>query len=240
MTYIYVDGNNAYHNLKRCCKELNRPPLYEKDLDWKRMFTDLIEEDQDSIQEVVWYRVEKVDGLSTHMDEIKKHFIENEPSFTESQRSSLMDQLDNLPQPIIQKVTNEWTRAVEWLNHQRRIHHKMLREVEKFTRSFGFRFITLGYMKVDPKRRKTLMEKGLDIAIAINVLKDLQNDDCDRQIIVSNDGDFSVLLNYIRKIEPSIKLEVVNIGVNFNRKLESAADQLYHITPRQLETYILT
>lgn len=53
--------------------------------------------------------------------------------------------------------------------------------------------------RIDDKNKEYYVIKGDDIHLSLDMLKDACKDKCDKSILISSDGDFTYLVDYVRK-----------------------------------------
>ena len=71
--------------------------------------------------------------------------------------------------------------------------------------------------------------KGIDVALAIDVMMYGLTDQYDTAIIVSGDSDFVPLINNIRNRKPSLRIEVAQFSYVLGNELKEAANQVHNL-----------
>jgi len=95
------------------------------------------------------------------------------------------------------------------------------RTFTKKTKWRSFKCRECGNTWMEPKH------KGVDVALAIDVMMYGLTDQYDVAIIVSGDSDFVPLVNNIRNRKPSLRIEVAQFSWVLGNELEEAANQVY-------------
>lgn len=65
---ILIDGQNLYYNLKEM-------GVVEKDIQWDKLFCDIIDEQSDELVRTYWFRAQKLLDAYFTPDNIKRYFI---------------------------------------------------------------------------------------------------------------------------------------------------------------------
>jgi uncharacterized LabA/DUF88 family protein len=174
-TLIFIDGQNLFYSLKDM-------ELKESQINWDLFMDGLIEPD-DELVRTYWYQPQGLNDPRVDFSKAKRILERKSPSVPASEINKQAAEL--------MKKAKDWTR-VETEKYQRQLHR-----YDEFSIKYPrIEMVRKGVVKIDPFKQIYLGEKGIDVALAVNMIK--FHDKCEKIILVSGDLDYAEAIQYIK------------------------------------------
>ena len=92
---------------------------------------------------------------------------------------------------IRESLENAYDKRLRWIGKEKQRFSEISRFYRQLSQKYPFvRICKRGVYKIDPYRMKPLGEKGVDVAIATQMISDAYEKSCDRMVLISGDMDF--------------------------------------------------
>lgn len=190
-TVVYVDGQNLHYNLETL-------GLQEKDVDWGRVFADLVPK-EDRLIRVNWYQAARIASWSWN-----------------ARYHSKMCPNGMKPDEFQVKAEEYYRSECERLD---KLHDAVYGRIEENFDAIEFRYA--GVLKVDPvcvweskpgvqRVGKRVGEKGVDVGLAVDMVR--QAAEYDHAILVSGDFDYVPALQAVKDMLRSVTVVSVMKG----------------------------
>lgn len=173
-TLIFVDGQNLFYSLKDM-------GLQEVQIKWDSFFAALLEK-EDELVRVYWYQPQKLSNPQLTLEKARR-FVE-----TAATKS---------PQEIETEAMDILARARSWADDHNKRYERQLHRYDELSIKFPvIEMVRKGVVRVDPFRGNYIGEKGVDVALAVNMIK--FHDKCDKVILVSGDLDYAEAIQFVK------------------------------------------
>ncbi len=206
-TLIFIDGQNLFYALKN----MN---LQESQVKWDSFFSALLEP-QDELIRVYWYQAQRFSG----------------PNLTlENAKVRVPNALGKKPEVIAKEAEALLASATKWAEDQNKRYDGQLHRYDELSIKFPvIEMVRRGIVRVDPFKAVHIGEKGVDVALAVNMIK--FHDKCDKIILVSGDLDYAEAIQLIK--DNLKKVHIVRlfqgqppVNRNVSRALMALADRV--------------
>lgn len=173
-TLIFVDGQNLFYSLKAMS-------LQEVQINWDTFFNALLEQDDELIR-VYWYQPQKLAPQQTTLEKAKR---------------SVPNQLSKTPQAIEAEAQTIIAAARHWTEEKHKQYERQLHRYDEMSIKFPVvEMVRKGVVRIDSFKQNFIGEKGLDVALAVNMIK--FHDKCDKIILVSGDLDYAEAIQFVK------------------------------------------
>lgn len=218
---FFIDGQNLFHTLKN----LNRN-LKEENINWSKLFSNCLEEG-DSIEFAYWFRpkdIEEQVKLSKNRL-YRQIIIEKYPH----NQDVLLSNLGQLPSEVFRVVKLEYEDRLDWWKNEKRRFWNVHRKYIHLEREYDFiQIYSSGVLKMDTYEKKPIGEKGVDVAIAVNIIESALLNNCDRVVLVSGDSDYEEVANVLKRHGKNIRC--ISFENSISRRLSTLVDDVYNIS----------
>lgn len=209
-TVIFIDGENLHHSIK----SMN---LQEKDIDWTKFLHACLDDGDDLIR-AYWYQAAQTSDPAIHNARARK-FIEQVPN----QSTTITEE----------KVKSVMKKAEAWKDARNKQYKTKLNFYDNLAVQFSeIEMVRTGLLKIDPFQQKDIGEKGLDVSLAIGMVKSQEY--CDKLILVSGDFDYAAAIKFVK--DKMKRVHIVRLfkgkppkNRNVSRKLLELADKVVDI-----------
>lgn len=208
---ILIDGQNLYYTLK----ELG---FKEAQIDWKIFFNYIIEKD-DELLRSYWFRPEKISDNKINIYRAKYHA---------SRESNI-----STPEELLEKADEWYKCCLDDFRKQDRKYDLLKLDYENIS------IIKKGVIKVNPWKQIYLGEKGVDVSLAVTMIK-LMNK-IDKIILISGDYDYSQAIEYVKENMKTVHLvrffkDKSSTSSSTSKGLTLFADKIIDIYSSDLQT----
>lgn len=210
-TLIFIDGQNLFYSLKNM-------KIMEREINWEMFFSACLEKD-DQLIRVYWYQAQKLGKTVISFEKAKRVVEKNSAQKTSQEKNKEASEL-------LQK-------AEKWEREQIEKYERQLHRYDEMSIDYPkIEMVRKGLVKVDPFNETYLGEKGVDIAIAVNMIRFAGK--CDKIILVSGDLDYAEAIQYVKdemKQVHIVRLYKGNPPMNksISRELLALADKVIDI-----------
>lgn len=209
-TLIFVDGQNLFYALKNM-------GLQVEQIRWDSFFNALLEKDDELIR-AYWYQASKFSGPSLNLDKAKRR--------VQNQAGKTAEAIEAEAAELLRTATN-------WARDQERRYEGQLHRYDELSIKFPvIEMVRRGIVRTDPFKGVHLGEKGLDVALAVNMIKFHYK--CDKIVLVSGDLDYAEAIQFVK--DNLKKVHIVRlfqgqppINRNVSRALMALADRVIDI-----------
>ena len=240
-TVIFIDGQNLFYTLKNM-------RLLEKNINWTSFFKNLLEPN-DELVRVYWYQPQKLSesrfaperarNVILRRDEQKRAVVAEIKRFG----GQLKEELPLTPKEIEEQTQTLLRESREWHQEQIRRYEKQLHRYDELAIRYPeIEMVRKGIVRIDPFEQDYLGEKGVDVAIAVNMIK--LHEKCDKTILISGDLDYAEAIQFIKdnlKIVYIVRLFKGEPPINRNvsRTLMALADKVLDVYESQIRSNFL-
>lgn len=193
---VFIDGENLFYSFKSLELDIHNFKLDE----FFRYILTLSDLNKDDIEllRVYWYQIK---GVSHHdiKYEILRNHIKKELQKDPARYPFNIDDLFRIgpDRKFIVDITPEMEKRIKWVNDQKQ---KISFQQEKFTKIAldysRIEFVREGVLKVNPYAMEIKGEKGVDVSMAVDLIK--KSDYFDIAFIISGDADLAPAIKYIK------------------------------------------
>ena len=173
-TLIFVDGQNLFYSLKDM-------GIQEVKVKWDSFFNALLEKDDELIR-VYWYQASKFTSRKLSLDNAKKcvpNAGAKAPAVLEAEAQAILKG------------------AQQWADDQNKRYESQMHRYDELSIKFPvIEMVRKGIVRTDPYKKTHIGEKGVDVALAVNMIK--FHDKCDKIILVSGDLDYAEAIQFIK------------------------------------------
>lgn len=224
-TIILIDGQNLYYSLKNI-------KLVENDIDWDKFFN-LIVNTNDTIIRAYWFRPGKI--LDTHYNRknITKAVIGRDPRFKQYAGQFWNKGVIN---SVIKTQVKKTVDDIEsWINKEKVRFDSIQRAYDFLPQKYPkIKMVKVGILKINPYEQKMVGEKGVDVALAVRMVKHSAENDCEKIILISGDYDYSEAINYSQEKMKQVHIVKIYKGVppknkNVSVELSALADEVINV-----------
>ncbi len=174
-TLIFVDGQNLFYSLKRM--ELKVGQVH-----WGNFFDSCLEA-KDQLIRAYWYQAERINR--PRIDEIS------------ARRVALRERPGLSKKEMDAHVESREKDALKWWDQASKKYRKQLDFYDHLSRDFPqIEMVRRGLIKVDPFNERFLTEKGVDVALAVGMMRHQKN--CDKIILISGDMDYGEAVRLVK------------------------------------------
>lgn len=200
--------------------------IQEKEIDWGEFLNRCLKEGDELIR-AYWYQAEKLSYAKVDFNKARR-IIEGEhteKTSTEKNKEA---------QKLVQK-------SEDWCKRQTESYAKQLHRYDEMSIEYPvIEMVRKGLIKIDPFKQTYLGEKGLDVAIAVHMVKFHKK--CDKIILISGDLDYAEAIQYIKdelKIIHLVRLVRNQSSISTARMLLSLADDVINIDESEIRASFL-
>ncbi|MCY4244593.1 MAG: NYN domain-containing protein [Gammaproteobacteria bacterium] len=174
-TLIFVDGQNLFYSLKRM--ELKVGQVH-----WGNFFDSCLEA-KDQLIRAYWYQAEKINRPRIDEERTRRVVQKEHPHLSKEEMDSC--------------VKSREMDALKWWDQTSKKYRKQLDFYDHLSRNFPqIEMVRRGLIKVDPFNERFLTEKGVDVALAVGMMRHQKN--CDKIILISGDMDYGEAVRLVK------------------------------------------
>lgn len=216
-TLVFVDGQNLFYSLKN----IN---LTESQINWDSLFSALIEANDELIR-VYWYQPQKLSTPHLTIEKARR-FIEKDNQGKSS------GELDAIAKDALKQ-------AHSWSEDQAQKYQKQLHRYDEMSIKYPMiEMVRKGIVRIDAFKQEYLGEKGVDVALAVNMIK--YHEKCDKLILVSGDLDYAEAVQFVK--DNLKKVHIVRffrgsppINKSVSRTLMALADKVIDVYEKEIK-----
>lgn len=223
---VLVDGQNLYYSLQEM-------GLKEKDIDWSKLFADLVEPGDELIR-AYWFRPAKILDTYYTKDNIqwsvvhKKHRVHLE--------HYKKGDLSAVPQPVQDAVNAECDAVSDWIKKQKDKFSNIEFAYDQLCLAHNdIEMVKTGVVKIDPFKQNYVGEKGVDISLAVKMISLSVGKKCDKIILVSGDYDYAEAIKFVK--DNMTKISVVKLHKGYPPRNRSMSRDLSVLADRVIDVY---
>ncbi len=223
-TIILIDGQNLYYSLKDL-------KLKEISINWDMFFQKTIEPG-DIIHRTYWFRPDKV--LDTYYKE--ENLIFN--VIKHDHRSYLNQYLTNkiIPKQIESNVKQKVNDMLDWIAETKKQFDRIQYNYDSLCMKYkNIEMVKSGVLKIDPYNMRKVGEKGVDVSLAVMLVKLSIEKACDKIILVSGDYDYCQALQYAK--DKMMHVHIVKIHKGRPPRNKSVSRELAVIADKVVDIY---
>lgn len=234
---IFIDGQNLYHAIRSI-------GLREIDIDFKKVFNDCLEEEDELIRTYL-FRPEKVQNFYIDKRKIACDILEAKEESVDTnnliERLKSESDINYLPPEIKSQVNEKFNESVLWLSSLKQQFSQSDYKYTKLSDCYtDFAIVRKGVLKVDPYNQKILGEKGVDVALSVNMVKMSFTGKLDKIILFSGDYDHSEGVIVCKDNMHKVHIVKIHRGhppknISSSRDLLSLADKVINIYESDLK-----
>lgn len=225
-TVILIDGQNLYYSLQEM-------KVMEKDVDWTKLFSDLVEPEDEFVR-AYWFRPAKILDTYYTPDNIQRTIVYKEyRTHCENYRTG---NLSIVPQPVRDAVKAKCDAVSDWLKKQKDKFANLEYAYDQLClRHDNIEMVKNGVVKVDPYKQIYVGEKGVDISLAVKMIALSVDKKCDKIILVSGDYDYAEAIRYVKN--NMTKINVVKLHKGYPPRNRSMSRDLSVLADRVIDVY---
>ena len=216
-TIILIDGENLRFSLNAMRLPGEQYGLREGNICLDKFFQKCLDEDDQFIR-AYWYQTEKIHDT---------WITENKAIRVINKRGEKLKDKGMEVRRIMQRAT-EWKKDAI-IKHERKLNYFNGLSV-KFPE---MEMVRKGVLKIDPFEEVYLGEKGLDIALAIGMVKYYKY--CDKIILISGDLDYAEAIQYVK--DKLRKVHIVRLFDGHPPQNRSVGKQLRVLADKVIDIY---
>ncbi|TXT21766.1 MAG: hypothetical protein FD134_2572, partial [Gallionellaceae bacterium] len=172
---VFVDGQNLFYSLKNM-------GLTESQIQWDSLFSSLVDENDELIR-VYWYQPQKLTNPELTFDKAMRFTGKNYPG--------------KPPLELEEIAKRELERARAWSQEQSQKYNKQLHRYDEMSIKYPVvEMVRKGIVRIDAFKQEYLGEKGVDVALAVNMIK--FHEKCDKLILISGDLDYAEAIQFVK------------------------------------------
>lgn len=172
-TLIFVDGQNLFYSLRDM-------GIQEVQVKWDSFFDALLEPGDEFIR-AYWYQAQKFAGPRLTLENARRHV--NPAGKSE-------DAIDAEALALL-------VGAQQWASDQNMRHENQLHRYDELSIKYPvIEMVRRGIVRTDPFRKAHIGEKGVDVALAVSMIK--FHDKCDKLILISGDLDYAEAIQFVK------------------------------------------
>jgi len=208
---ILIDGQNLYYSLKTL-------DLIERDINWEKFFTYLLEPEDELIR-TYWFRPAKLSEHKLNIS-IAKGIINK-------------DNLNIDPLEFLKSAEDWYSEHLIKFKRQNRKYDRLKLDYENIA------IIKKGIIKVNPWKQYYLGEKGVDVSLAIYMVR--LKGKVSKFILITGDYDYSEAIEYVKEDLITVHLVCFFKGeppkhTGMSKELALCADKMIDVYESQLKT----
>lgn len=174
-TLIFVDGQNLFYSLKRM--ELKVGQVH-----WGNFFNSCLET-KDQLIRAYWYQAEKINSPRIDEESARRVAHKERPHLHRNEMDSY--------------VKSREREALQWWDQANKKYRNQLGFYDHLSRDFPqIEMVRRGLIKVDPFNERFVTEKGVDVALAVGMMRHQKN--CDKIILISGDMDYGEAVRLVK------------------------------------------
>lgn len=174
-TLVFVDGQNLFYSLKNI-------GITESQINWDSLFAALVEANDELIR-VYWYQPQKLSSPQLTIEKARSFIQKDNPGKSSSELDAIA--IDTLKS------------AHAWSEDRAQKYQKQLHRYDEMSIKYPMiEMVRKGIVRVDAFKQEFLGEKGVDVALAVNMIK--YHEKCDKLILVSGDLDYAEAVQYVK------------------------------------------
>ena len=218
---FFIDGQNLFHTLKDLDKKLK-----EENIDWSKLFSNCLEEGE-SIEFAYWFRPKEIkEQVFLSRNRLYRQIIREKYRHNQE---ALLSNLGKLPREIFNVVRLEYEERLDWWKNEKRRFWNVHRKYKSLESEYDFiKIYSSGVLKMDTYEKKPIGEKGVDVAIAVNIIESVLVDNCDRVVLVSGDSDYEEVANVLKRHGKNITC--LSFENAISKRLSNLVDGVYNIS----------
>lgn len=174
-TLIFVDGQNLFYSLKRM--ELKVGQVH-----WGKFFASCLEAN-DQLIRAYWYQAERLNRPRIDEVSARRVALKDRPGLSQKEMDAYVESREK--------------DALKWWDQVSKKYRKQLDFYDHLSRDFPqIEMVRRGLIKVDPFNERFVTEKGVDVALAVGMMRHQKN--CDKIILISGDMDYGEAVRLVK------------------------------------------
>lgn len=223
---VLIDGQNLYYSLQEM-------GIKEKDVDWTKLFADLVEPG-DELVRAYWFRPAKILDTYYTQNNIQWHVV-NKRHRTHLEHYKNGD-LSAVPQSVQDAIAAECRTISEWIKRQKEQFGNIEYAYDQLCLAHNdIEMVKRGVVKIDPFRQSYVGEKGVDISLAVKMIALSVAKKCDKIILVSGDYDYAEAIKYVK--DNMTKINVVKLHKGYPPRNRSMSRDLSVLADKVIDVY---
>ena len=223
---ILIDGPNLFDLLRN----LQLPAVA---IFWRKLFYHLLEPGNELLRASL-FRPERVQDTNYGREEIRSQVIAR--CFPWYSPAYLQGSIDRIPFEIQEEIAQKCEEIECWIKDKRGVFSEDEYYYDRLCREQTDLEITRkGIIKIDPYTREYGREKGVDLALAMEMVSLSGKKQCDKIILISGDYDYREVINTIRK--NGIKIHLVKFHKDLPERNRYAARDLSLMADKVINLY---
>ena len=223
---ILIDGQNLYYNLKEM-------GVVEKDIQWDKLFSDIIDEQSDELVRTYWFRAQKLLDAYFTPDNIKRYFIyKNHRTHCDNFKNK---NFSLIPKHVLTEMEQFCKETESWIKEAQRKFNSLEYIYDQLSSDYeDIEIVKKGVIKIDPYEKRYTGEKGDDIALAVKMSSLTNDKKCDKIILISGDYDYAEAIKFVKDNMTKIHIVKLHKGVpprskGMSKDLTYLADKVINI-----------
>lgn len=219
-TLIFVDGQNLFYALRDM-------GIYEREINWSAFLRNLLMDD-DELVRTYWYQAQKLSQPRFLIDRARRIVSQENPAL----EGDLEEQAENIIK-----------RAHGWYDDRVKKYERQLHRYDELAIEYSeIEMVRRGIIKVDPFKELYLGEKGIDVALAVHMIK--FHGKCDKIILLSGDLDYAEAVQFIKDNLKTVHVVRLFKGQppvnrNISRTLMALADKVIDVYESEIREKFL-
>jgi len=236
---IFIDGQNLYYSLKSI-------GLKEIDIDFTKLFADCLSADDELIRTYL-FRPAKVENFFIDEYRIAINIIDKKEDIDDHKKPEIIERFETerdinfLSTEIKDKVKTDKENKIRWLKDFKQKFSESDNKYTLLSECYtDFSIERKGVLKVDPYNEQIIGEKGVDVAIAVTMVKMSLTNKLDKIILFSGDFDLSEGIKACKDNMHKVHIVKIHRGepprnISSSRGLLSLADHVINIYESDLK-----
>lgn len=226
---VFIDGQNLYHSLRDI-------GLKEIDIDWGKLINSLLSENDELVRSY-WFRPSKIQEIELRFHGFRKWYITtNHPDKYDEYYVN-----KKAPGSVKQNIQREFDLAKQWIAKEKQMFSQVDNKYTRIATKYDdLEILRTGILKIDPFKKIRVGEKGVDVALAVTMVKGALQNKYDKAILISGDYDYQEAVQIVKDATKKLHLVRFHKGKPpkdkyTSRQLISMADKVIDIYQTQLE-----
>lgn len=231
-TIILIDGQNLYYNLKG----MN---ILENTIKFDALFKSFLLPD-DVLIRTYWFRPQKI-----HDSFYNAYSIRNKIAYKNYKIPNYKHTTDAGKNKYASEIEAEAQKVEGWIKKEKDRFSTIEYNYDKIALEFeDIEFVKTGMVKINPFDGKYTGEKGVDISLAVKMIKLSVEKRCNKIILVSGDYDYLEAIKYVKDNMTKINIVKLHKGVppknrSVSRELALLADKVIDVYESDLKAKFL-
>lgn len=223
---VLIDGQNLYYSLQEM-------GVKEKDVDWTKLFADLVEPNDELIR-AYWFRPAKILDTYYTKENIQWSVVnKNHRAHLEHYKNGDMT---SVPQSVQDAISAECNKVSEWIKKQKEKFSNIEYAYDQLCLTHNdIEMVKTGVVKIEPFRQTYTGEKGVDISLAVKMISLSVGKKCDKIILVSGDYDYAEAIRYVK--DNMTKINVVKLHKGDPPRNRSMSRDLSVLADKVIDVY---